>query len=130
MEKLEIENEVKGKSPSIIWRFMATPEGMSHWLADEVTRQDDTLTYRWGNPWDHHEMRKATIEIFDKNKCLRFVWNEEEGEGTFVEMRMKKSALTGDYIIEVTDFATPDDMDWLKETWYHNFKRLRRSSGL
>lgn len=130
MKKLTVTRELKSKSASIIWRLMSTPEGMTGWLADSVTRDGDTLTFAWGHEWSHHEKRQAMVQEEQKGARFRFAWTDEEGEGTFVEMALERSTITGEFIMNVTDFAQDEDMEWLEETWEHNFKRLRRKSGI
>ena len=130
MVKIDIEQAPNSTSTSIVWGMLATPEGMARWLADTVTQDGDTLTFTWGSPYDHHEMRRATILEKKKNRCIRFAWDDERTLGTFVEIRMEKSPLTGEYSLHITDFSTPDDREWLLDTWGHNFRQLRRSSGL
>ena len=83
MLQINIERELNSTSTSIVWNMVSTPEGMARWLADTVTLEGDTLTFTWGSPYDHHEMRKATIIEKKKNHCIRFSWNDEQGNGDF-----------------------------------------------
>ena len=86
MLQINIERELNSTSTSIVWNMVSTPEGMARWLADTVTLEGDTLTFTWGSPYDHHEMRKATIIEKKKNHCIRFSWNDEQDMETFVEI--------------------------------------------
>ena len=130
MQKINIERELNSTSAAIIWNVMSTPEGMALWLADSVTQDGNSLTFTWGSPYDHHEKRTATILQKKKNQCIRFAWDDEQDMGTFVEIMIDKSTLTGEYMMHITDFTAPDDREWLFDTWAHNFRRLRRSSGI
>ena len=130
MLQINIERELNSTSASLVWKMVSTPEGMALWLADTVTQDGDTLTFTWGSPYDPHEKRQATIIEKRKNHCIRFAWNDEQELKTFVEIKMEKSALTGEYMLQITDFTEPDDKQWLLDTWGHNFRQLRRSSGL
>ena len=83
MLQINIERELNSTSTSIVWNMVSTPEGMARWLADTVTLEGDTLTFTWGSPYDHHEMRKATI-IEKKEKPLHKVFMERRtGHGDF-----------------------------------------------
>ena len=57
-------------------------------------------------------------------------WQDEENPEAYWEIKMAKSELTNDYILEVTDYALPEDMDDLKDIWQQNFEELHRSTGL
>lgn len=132
MDKVQvyIEHELNSTSTATVWKMLSTPQGMERWLADTVTLKDDVLTFTWGSPYDHHEMRQANIVVCKKNFCIRFVWTDESNLGTYVEIKMERMPLTGAYILRITDFIESDDRQWLLDTWGHNFRRLRRTSGL
>lgn len=110
--------------------MVSTPEGMTRWLADSVTQNGDSLTFTWGSPYDHHEKRTATILQKKKNSSIRFAWDDEDGMDTFVEIKIDRSPLTGEFMLRITDFTSPEDREWLFDTWAHNFRRLRRSCGI
>ena len=110
--------------------MVSTPEGMTRWLADSVTQNGDSLTFTWGSPYDHHEKRTATILQKKKNSSIRFAWDDEDGMDTFVEIKIDRSPLTGEFMLHITDFTSPEDREWLSDTWAHNFRRLRRSCGI
>lgn len=130
LKKVEIERELNCKSPAIIWSVISTPEGMARWLADSITTDGDVMTFTWGNPWDHNEQRKARFTKKRKNDMVRFEWSDIGPGDNYVEIRMERSSITGDYILAITDFAEDDDVTWLRNIWEHNFQRLRQSSGL
>lgn len=48
----------------------------------------------------------------------------------YLEMRMDKSDITGDYILMITDFAPDGDTDTLEDIWDANMDMLHRSTGL
>ena len=128
--KVSIERELNSKSANIIWSLMSTPEGLSKWIADEVTRDGDEMVFTWGNEWSHHETRTAVVLETKKLDYIRLRWSEAEYADTFLELRMDKSDITGDYILVVTDFAPDGDTDTLEDIWAANMETLRRSTGL
>ena len=130
MQKISIDRELNSTSATIIWNMVSTPEGMTRWLADSVTQNGDSLTFTWGSPYDHHEKRTATILQKKKNSSIRFARDDEDGMDTFVEIKIDRSPLTGEFMLHITDFTSPEDRDWLFDTWAHNFRRLRRSCGI
>lgn len=129
-KKIEIEQKLNSKSPNIIWNLIGTATGLGKWIADEIEQEDDKLTFTWGEVWSNHEIRSAKITAREKNKYIRFVWDDEEDEGTYVELRIEGNILTGDFTLHITDFADDDDVDALYEIWHDNMKRLHRVSGL
>ena len=53
-----------------------------------------------------------------------------EYRDTYLELRMDKSDITGDYILMITDFAPDGDTDTLEDIWDANMEMLHRSTGL
>ena len=128
--KISIERELRSKSANIIWALMSTPEGLAKWLADEVTRDGDTLTFTWGNTWGHHETRTAAVIDRKDYEYIRLRWSEDEYRDTYLELRMEKSDITGDYILVITDYAPDGDTATLEDIWDANMDALHRSTGL
>ena len=128
--KISIERELRSKSANIIWSLMSTPEGLAKWLADEVTRDGDTLTFTWGNTWSHHETRTAAVIDRKDYEYIRLRWSEDEYRDTYLELRMEKSDITGDYILVITDYAPDGDTATLEDIWDANMDALHRSTGL
>ena len=129
-QRFNTEYELQSNVESIIWTLISTPSGLQKWLADKVEEHERSLTFTWGNPADVHEMRTADIVQLIKNNLIRMRWQDEENPEAYWEIKMAKSELTNDYILEVTDYALPEDMDDLKDIWQQNFEELHRSTGL
>ena len=87
------------------------------------------IEFAWGDDWRHHETRQATLTFCERYERVRWQWDDEDDE-SFVEIRMERSSLSGQYTLHVTDFVSTDDLEWLQDTWSHNFERLRRTSGV
>jgi len=129
-QKVEIAHSLKSNSANIIWGLIGTAEGMARWIADEVVKKGDQLTFTWGNTWSHHEIRNATITAHEKRQRIRFKWENEEDGDAYVELNMERGMLTNDYTLYITDFAYPEDVDGLRNVWNDNMEKLHRSSGL
>ena len=78
----------------------------------------------------HYDSRKLDILERTKNSCMRMRWVDEDDPEAYLEMRMEKSDLTGDYMLIITDYADPDDIALLHDIWDDNLERLHHSSGL
>lgn len=129
-QKIRIERELSSSSENIIWNLISTTSGLSKWLADEVTQDGNRLRFTWGETWGHHETKEATILESVKNDHFRFRWDEEEDEGTYIDLRMEKNDLTNVYILYITDFADPGDTEGLKDLWNGELEQLHRVTGV
>ena len=76
--KIHIEKELNCKSANIIWPLLSSSGGLAKWFADYVERNDDQLTFTWGEPWTHQETRSATITEEVVAHHLKLAWHEEE----------------------------------------------------
>jgi hypothetical protein len=56
---------------------------------------------------------------------VRFHWLDEE-EGTYFELRIIRNELTGNYSLEITDFAEVDEEDDVRSLWDSSIDALRR----
>ena len=45
------------------------------------------------------------------------------------EIKMTYNELTSDYVLEITDFAEPDEVADMKELWESQVAKLRRTCG-
>lgn len=60
---------------------------------------------------------------------IRFHWLDDENERDYFEIKMSYNELTGDYVLEITDFSEADEADDLKELWDSQVSKLRRTCG-
>lgn len=128
--KISFERELRSKSANIIWALISTPEGLAKWMADDVKSDGSNMTFTWGNTWSLHETRTASVIEKKKMEYIRLRWGEEEYNGTYFELRLSRSDITGDYILTITDFAPDGDTETLEDIWDANLETLHRSTGL
>ena len=57
-------------------------------------------------------------------------WDYIEEDYAYWEMRIEQSEMTGNLNLVVTDYAYPDDTDYLHDLWDDNLSRLHQISGL
>jgi len=129
-QKIHIEKELKCKSSNIIWPLLSTPEGLMKWIADDVKRDGDQLTFRWGELWTRHEIRTAEVREEVKGERIRFVWDDDDDKEAFWELGLEWSDITGDFILLITDFAYDEDLDSLSDIWDQNLEQLHMNTGL
>ncbi|MBQ6680876.1 MAG: SRPBCC domain-containing protein [Prevotella sp.] len=129
-QKLAFEYALRSNSENIIWALISTESGLHKWIADMVESDGDSFTFTWGDPDHEHETRRATIEELVKNSHIRLRWDDDEDEEAYWEIRMVKSDLTNDYLLEITDFALAEDVESLRDIWDQNYEELHRNTGL
>lgn len=129
-QRIDIEYPLTTVSPNIIWEQISSAHGLKRWFADNVTEEEGTFTFTWGEPWTEQDIRKAQLIEYVKYDHIRLKWEEDEDGDSFWEMRIDRSDLTGHLNLLITDFAEDDDVDGLNILWESNLDRLHRASGL
>lgn len=125
-EKIRMEYMLKTGSGNIVWSIISTPSGLETWFADKVTVQEKIYTFHWGKT----EKREAELISIRTNNYIRFHWLDDEEKRSYFELRMSFNELTDDLMLEVTDWADPNEIDDLKDLWDSEIEKMRRVSGL
>ena len=129
-QRFNTEYELQSNVESIIWALISTPSGLQKWIADRVEGADRAMTFTWGDPDKEHEQRTANVIQAVRNTLIRFRWDDEVNPEAYWEIRMAKSDLTNDFVLEITDYALPEDIESLQDIWQQNFDELHRNTGL
>ena len=124
--KVRMEYMLKGGSNTIVWGIISTPSGLESWFADKVSAEDKIFTFRWGKT----ESRQAEVVAIRSNSYIRFHWMDDEERKSYFELKINYNELTEDLMLEVTDFAYPDETDDVKDLWESDIEKLKRVSGL
>ncbi len=124
-EKIHLEYLLKATSKNLIWASISTPSGLETWFADKVVVKDKNFTFSWGKT-DHREAEMIATRAFS---YIRFHWLDDDNEKEYFELRMTNNELTGDFVLEITDFADADETDDQKELWNSEVEVLRRACG-
>lgn len=130
VEKITIEHPLSAKSPTIVWRMISTAAGLQKWIADYVMEDGQIMTFTWGELWTERDTKTSRVIAREKNHFIRLKWDDIEEDYAYWEMRLEKSEVTGHLVLVITDFASHDDLDYLKSLWSGNLERLHRVSGL
>ena len=125
-EKIQLEYMLKSSSSNIIWSIISTPSGLETWFADRVQAQNKTFTFKWGKT----EERKAEVIHIRTNKSIRFHWLDDENPKSYFEFKMIYNELTEDIVLEVTDWAYPDEKEDARDLWNSDIEKMKRISGL
>ena len=124
-EKVHLEFLLNGTSRAVLWTSISTPSGLERWFADRVSAEGKTWTFQWGKT----ERRRADVIGMRANTYIRFRWQDVDQPREYFEIRMSKSDLTNDYVLEVIDFAPEDEVDDLIGLWESQVDSLRRNCG-
>lgn len=126
-EKIHIEYPLNASSGNILWNAISTPSGLENWFADRVEKLEEKLfLFKWGKT----EEREAEVVNIRTASFIRFHWVDEEDEKAYFELKASYNELTGDYVLEVTDFAEPDEVEDMIGLWNSQVETLKRISGM
>ncbi len=123
-QKLKLEYTINS-SPSVLYKQISTPSGLSEWFADDVNLKGNIFTFIWDGSEELAEMVSQK-----ENKHIRFRWMEAEDRDTFFEFKIHQHELTGDVALEITDFADEDDTDDARDLWDTQISKLKHTMGL
>lgn len=124
MDRIKIDLEFLFRaSPAILYKFFTTPACLIRWFCDEVDITGDTYTFFWSGSEEVAEL----IDDIEEER-LRFEWEDGE-DGEFLEIRFSRSPVTGETILEITDFCDEDDKDDQMQLWSSQMEQLRKETG-
>lgn len=123
--KIHLEYLLNATSKNILWEAISTPTGLEAWFADRVLSDDHRVTFCWGKT----ERREAVIVGVRAYSFIRFHWVDSERERDYFELKMTNSELTNDFVLEITDFAAPEEVDDVCGLWESEVETLRRTCG-
>ena len=110
-------------SPTILYNFITSPDGLCQWFTDEVDINDNEYVFKWEG-----SAEKATVIDFEEDVFIRFQWEDGEPHEYF-EFRISKSPVTSDTIFTVTDFAEPGEEDDQRRLWNTQVADLIKQIG-
>lgn len=125
MDRVQFDMEfIFRASPTILYQFFTTPSCLIRWFCDEVDIRGDEYTFVWNGS-------SETAELVDdiEEERLRFHWENAESEAEYLEFRISQSPVTGETILEITDFCDDDEVEDQKALWESQMERLRRETG-
>ena len=128
--KITIEYPLMTKSPGIVWSLISNAAGLQKWIANYVTEDGPHMTFTWGEAWTEQDTHTSLILEKKKNQYIRMKWDYIEEDYAYWEMRIEQSEMTGNLNLVITDYAYPDDTDYLHDLWDDNLSRLHQISGL
>lgn len=110
-------------SPTILYEFLATSNGLGEWFAEHVDERDGKFYFGWNGSYEEAEVVEQEEESF-----IRFHWEGAPKEEYF-EFRIDKSEITNQTILVITDFAEKRDIKDQSQLWDYQVKDLFHRLG-
>ncbi len=110
-------------SPSILYNFLTTPEGLAQWFADHVDNTDVEYSFFWDGSEE-----TATLLESEEDHYVRFRM-EDSDEGEFLEFKIEKSEISNDTILFITEFLEDYDVDDQQIFWDAQIDQLKSRIG-
>jgi uncharacterized protein YndB with AHSA1/START domain len=124
-EKYHIEFVFEKVGKQILWDYISTFAGLSEWFADGVSVDGKIFTFQWSKA-----SASAEVIALNQGNYIRFRWCDDEDAASFFELRLHKNDLTGDIVLEITDFAEKNETESAVILWESQIRTLRRTLGL
>jgi len=104
-------------SKKMLFPYIFTASGLSQWMADDVTVDEDKIfNFIWEDEDHKAKMVSHRINSFVKFEFLPM--NEEEKEDPrSIEIRLEMNELTQMVFIAVSDYNDIDDDEELQDLW-------------
>lgn len=111
-------------SPAILYKFLTTPSCLVRWFCDSVDIDDETYTFSW----DGSEEVAVLVEDYEEER-LKFQWEDADSDDEYLEFKMYKSPITGETILEITDYADEGEEQETRDLWETQIDTLKREAG-
>lgn len=110
-------------SPSILYDFLSTSNGLGEWFADKVDDKEGIFSFSWNGSTD-----KAELIEKEQDKFVRFHWlNSPKNE--YFEFRIEKTEVSNQTILIIKDFAEKGEVKDQSQLWSYQVKDLFHRLG-
>ena len=113
-------------SKKMLFPYIFTASGLSQWMADDVTVDEDKVfNFKWEG--EDHKAKMVTHRI---NGFVKFEFLPEEGDDEdpkSIEIRLEMNELTQMVFIAITDYNDINDDEELQDLWeslIHSLKEI------
>ena len=121
--KYELEFVMKS-SASLLYKYFATPSGLSEWFADNVNSRGEIFTFIWDGSEEQAKLLSNKRDHF-----IKFKWLEDEDKDAYFEFRIEIDDITKDVSLLITDFADEDELEESKMLWESQVDQLHGLIG-
>lgn len=110
-------------SPTILYEFLATSNGLGEWFAETVDERNGHFYFGWNGSSEEAEVLDQEEERF-----IRFHWVGSP-KNEYFEFRIDKSEITNQTILVITDFAEKREIKDQSQLWDYQVKELFHRLG-
>ena len=110
-------------SPTILFDFLSTSNGLGEWFADKVDDKDNIFVFSWNGT-----IEKAELVEKELDKFVRFHWLHAPKE-EFFEFRIEKTEVSNQTILVIKDFAEKTEIKDQSQLWGYQIKELFHRLG-
>jgi len=110
-------------SPQILFEFLSTASGLQEWFADEVNIRDNIFSFFWDQ-----SSEQAQIVQKIPNELVRYHWKGAP-DTEYFEFRVKRSEVTNETVLLITDFAPEDEIEDQRQLWDSQLQDLFHRIG-
>ena len=116
-------------SKKMLFPYIFTASGLSQWMADDVTVDEDKVfNFRWEG--EDHKAKMVTHRI---NSFVKFEFlpedEDDDEEPKSIEIRLEMNELTQMVFIAITDFNDINDDEELQDLWESLVQSLKEIVG-
>jgi len=116
-------------SKKMLFSYIFTASGLSQWMADDVTvNEDKVFNFRWEG--EDHKAKMVTHRI---NSFVKFEFlpetEEDKEDPKYIELRLEMNELTQMVFVAVTDYSDIDDDEELEDLWESLIYSLKEIVG-
>lgn len=111
-------------STTIVYRFLTTPDCLIRWFCDQADVTDGEYTYTWDG-----EDEVATLIDDIEDEYIKLQWEHAESDREFLEFRISRSPVTGETLLEITDWCDADEVDDQKQLWVNQMASMQKEMG-
>ena len=116
-------------STKMLYPYISSASGLSQWMADDVTIDEDKV---YNFIWDDEDHR-ARLASHRNNHYVKFEFlpeTEEDNEDpAFFELRLELNELTQSVFLKITDYSDMEDTEELFDLWSSLIENLKETVG-
>ncbi|UII19051.1 START-like domain-containing protein [Fulvivirga ligni] len=116
-------------STKMLYPYLNTASGLSQWMADDVTINEDKV---YNFIWDDED-HLAKMASHRTNHYVKFEFvpetEEDEEDPSYFELRLEKNELTQSTFIKISDYSDMDDTEELMDLWESLVESLKETVG-
>jgi uncharacterized protein YndB with AHSA1/START domain len=117
-------------SKKMLFPYIFTASGLSQWMADDVTVDEDKIfNFKWEGEDHKAKMITHRINNFVKFEFLPEDGDDEDEEPKFIEVRLEMNELTQMVFIAITDYNDIDDDEESQDLWESSIHSLKEIVG-